>query len=979
MANYATLKAAIQNVVKTNGNNEITGALLQQSLLAMVDSLGAFYQFVGIAQPSTNPGTPDQKCFYLAFQPGTYVNFNGAVISGGQIGIFTYVTFWTVNVIDIVTLVNDLKTGGVDKALTAEMGKILNEKISKTSVIVETNTYTNENYTGTAGSYWINNNGKLGYASSGAGLSRSDAIPVYPGAVVNLICNIGGAYTNIAYVCDENDNILQTIPRTGATTETTFTVVENGTKMYVNYITFSATVNGKFDKKIEDLEGALTENENRLIQVEGVTVGPYPDLSFVNGKWGESSGNAIVNTAGSLWRAYKCPVSFGHILSLYTRVVASDSVVGYFADENNKIVSSILNNGDSFRVNTEIVPFGAKYLLFNLYNLDATCKVIIEPVLSPIEKQFFPRKTVNIAEHLALSESDFAKGSYIGANNLFIVRSTAIVTPKKTECVPGVSISYSIKNNFRLGFAFYRGETFRFVSSFFTGTGTFTPAEIYRDCDNFRIYVIEPSGTSIVPTWDNIGLEISLNPSYQYLRAAAEISKENYESYELPIIGPNPQKPANDTSDSDFNAETLKPAELYLAFDELFDSMQQPSANDRNNPKVCTQYSKIGRDATNTFDIKAYVLGNRNRFAWKFADALFAWKNGNSIVYTDSISPLIGQILYSDALRTDSGKTVTSSNVTYITGSDNITYSRSKTDDIAADVFFTTRAQGKGTYTSMSALDKNGNSLGTATPSGGNAMVLNSKTYERCEDFDYHTQQRGTIFLWGNEHGPQSDPAECAIILYRLAVDLCNGCCNNPFISWLKQNFMVVMIPCANPWGLENHSRNNANNVNINRNYATPGWSVVSDTDKGNYAGDQPETQFIMNTCYAFGPSVAIDIHCLGYVSAGNEGKTHYEGQILATNMLQKAINVMFGLSFSLSSYGIADPNTKSQGADWINYQNFVGGLIEMNAGPYANPGNGKQHSSHIMTADYTLLLLLIRVWLQEFDPDIDLTQLHLM
>ena len=35
MANYATLKAAIQDVVRTNGNNEITGALLQQSLLAM--------------------------------------------------------------------------------------------------------------------------------------------------------------------------------------------------------------------------------------------------------------------------------------------------------------------------------------------------------------------------------------------------------------------------------------------------------------------------------------------------------------------------------------------------------------------------------------------------------------------------------------------------------------------------------------------------------------------------------------------------------------------------------------------------------------------------------------------------------------------------------------------------------------------------------------------------------------------------------
>ena len=70
MANYASLKAAIQQVVKTNGNNEITGALLQQSLLAMINALGADYLFVGVAQPSTNPGTPDQNVFYIA-GPGT--------------------------------------------------------------------------------------------------------------------------------------------------------------------------------------------------------------------------------------------------------------------------------------------------------------------------------------------------------------------------------------------------------------------------------------------------------------------------------------------------------------------------------------------------------------------------------------------------------------------------------------------------------------------------------------------------------------------------------------------------------------------------------------------------------------------------------------------------------------------------------------------------------------------------------------------
>ena len=100
MANYATLKAAIQQVVKTNGNNEITGALLQQSLLAMVNSLGADYQFVGIANTSTNPGTPDQNVFYLAVA-GTYPNFNNLTIADGRLGALKYNGSWSVESVPI--------------------------------------------------------------------------------------------------------------------------------------------------------------------------------------------------------------------------------------------------------------------------------------------------------------------------------------------------------------------------------------------------------------------------------------------------------------------------------------------------------------------------------------------------------------------------------------------------------------------------------------------------------------------------------------------------------------------------------------------------------------------------------------------------------------------------------------------------------------------------------------------------------------
>lgn len=95
MANYASLKAAIQQVIKTNGNNEITGALLQQTLFSMVGSLGAGYQFMGIALPSTNPGTPDYNVAYLA-GPGTYPNFGPAEIQDGYIGVLKYNGSWSI-------------------------------------------------------------------------------------------------------------------------------------------------------------------------------------------------------------------------------------------------------------------------------------------------------------------------------------------------------------------------------------------------------------------------------------------------------------------------------------------------------------------------------------------------------------------------------------------------------------------------------------------------------------------------------------------------------------------------------------------------------------------------------------------------------------------------------------------------------------------------------------------------------------------
>lgn len=95
MANYATLKSAIEDNIKQNGTGAITGPVMQSALLVMINSLGAGYQFMGVATPSTNPGTPDYRCFYLASTPGTYNNLGGLVVNEGEVAILKWDESWS--------------------------------------------------------------------------------------------------------------------------------------------------------------------------------------------------------------------------------------------------------------------------------------------------------------------------------------------------------------------------------------------------------------------------------------------------------------------------------------------------------------------------------------------------------------------------------------------------------------------------------------------------------------------------------------------------------------------------------------------------------------------------------------------------------------------------------------------------------------------------------------------------------------------
>jgi len=92
---WTDLKAAVAAVIKTNGNQEITGGLLQSTLNSIIDQVGANASYKGVAIPSTAPGSPDGPVFYIASTQGTYANFGGFVLDGGFAVLSNISGSWT--------------------------------------------------------------------------------------------------------------------------------------------------------------------------------------------------------------------------------------------------------------------------------------------------------------------------------------------------------------------------------------------------------------------------------------------------------------------------------------------------------------------------------------------------------------------------------------------------------------------------------------------------------------------------------------------------------------------------------------------------------------------------------------------------------------------------------------------------------------------------------------------------------------------
>lgn len=145
MSNYENLKSEIKRAIKENGNQEITGDLLQAKLLEMIDTLGEGYTFMGVATPSGEPISTDARVYYIANEVGVYPYYGGINVADGEIALLVHNKSW--QKMAIGGIVTDNKLSETVRTIDTTIGNTkeeLNKNIKKLTTDLNDNYRTKE-------------------------------------------------------------------------------------------------------------------------------------------------------------------------------------------------------------------------------------------------------------------------------------------------------------------------------------------------------------------------------------------------------------------------------------------------------------------------------------------------------------------------------------------------------------------------------------------------------------------------------------------------------------------------------------------------------------------------------------------------------------------------------------------------------------------------------------------------------------------
>jgi predicted deacylase len=160
----------------------------------------------------------------------------------------------------------------------------------------------------------------------------------------------------------------------------------------------------------------------------------------------------------------------------------------------------------------------------------------------------------------------------------------------------------------------------------------------------------------------------------------------------------------------------------------------------------------------------------------------------------------------------------------------------------------------------------------------------------------------------------------------------------------IPANRQIVVVPTVNPDGVAAGTRNNAGNVNLNRNFATNDWKQdINDTNGtvkdggGTSPMSEPETQAIANLSSRLRPRLVLSYHAVGSVAIGNEAGD--SGALAAKYASLVGYDNGTGNSSEIFSYEISGTYD-----DWLAQK--LGSpsiIIELGSYSYRNFGHHRQ------------------------------------
>lgn len=269
MANYENLKKAISDVIKKNGKQLITGEILQSVLLQMVNIIGENATFAGIADTQTQPGTPDQNVFYMAFAAGDYPNFDGIKLPIDSIAIFenstgewvSHVYTFAAGKIDKTDIADNLTTNNSEKVLSAKQGVSIKNLIDALQKSVATNTQS------------IKNNSTAITQQGNAIQSQQQTITQHGNDIASQASQISAQGGKLSTIESAVSSIENELTRQGETISTQGRTIEEQGRAIIS--------------QSSDIQSLKTGKQNTLVSGE--------NIKSINGESVVGSGNVVIN------------------------------------------------------------------------------------------------------------------------------------------------------------------------------------------------------------------------------------------------------------------------------------------------------------------------------------------------------------------------------------------------------------------------------------------------------------------------------------------------------------------------------------------------------------------------------------------------------------------------------------------------------------------------------------------------------------